>query len=73
MILWATNGEQTAGNGLLADVQVQEAADLALLIEVGCFFLEAANQRHFVIKTQQFLLVKRFYRDICFSHCKSPH
>src|SRR5512142_381179 len=35
-------------HGLLTDVQVEEAADLLLFIEIGAALLEAANAKHLV-------------------------
>jgi hypothetical protein len=46
VVLWAEGGGSAHGDGLLADVEVQEAADLALRIGACRFFLEAADQHH---------------------------
>src|ERR1019366_7430192 len=39
-------GHYAARDRLLADVQVQEAADLAGAVDLRAFFLESANARH---------------------------
>ena len=44
------------GDGLLADVQVQKAADLAGGVQLGCFLLEPADQRHLPVQLQQLLM-----------------
>ena len=42
------------GDGLLADVQVQEAADLALRVGLGRGLLEAADEEHFSVHREEF-------------------
>jgi hypothetical protein len=49
MVLFSSGADRADGHGFLADVQVQEAADLARLIKLGALLLESTNQYHLAI------------------------
>ena len=46
------------GAGLLAGVQVEEAADLAARVHLGALLLEAPDEQHFVEKALLQLIVR---------------
>ena len=48
---------------LLADVEVEEAADLALDVELRAALLEAADEQHLPVQRERFVSVQRFTRD----------
>ncbi len=52
-ILRLARRQQPGADGFLADVQVQEAADLALLVQLGRPLLDAADQYHLVVQAQK--------------------
>ena len=51
-VLRLAQRDQAGADRLLADIQVQEAADLALLVELGSSLLHPADQHHLIIKIQ---------------------
>ena len=53
VILRAQRVHRAHGDGFLADVQMQEAADLALLIGRARFFFKAPDQHHLPIPLLQ--------------------
>ena len=50
MVVFAEKGDRAGGDRLLADVKVQEAADLALLVDTDAALLEMADAGHFGVK-----------------------
>jgi hypothetical protein len=48
-ILWLPRGYQPGTDGLLADIQMQEAADLPLLVKLGRAFFQASYYDHLII------------------------
>ncbi len=52
----------TDGDGLLADVEVEEAADLGLRIGLRGVFLEAADEQHLPVHEEQGLVVESLQR-----------
>ena len=48
------------GDRFLADVQVQEPADLALSIQLGGLLLESTNQYHLTVEFEQLVLRQLF-------------
>src|SRR5581483_12181670 len=50
--------QRADGDRLLADVQVQEAADLGLRVRLGGVLLEAADEQHLAVHGQQRLAVE---------------
>ena len=53
MVVGAQRLTAADGNRFLTDVQVQEAADLALGVQLSGFFLESPNQHHLVVEIEQ--------------------
>jgi hypothetical protein len=50
VVVLAEEGDGPGGDGLLADVKVEEAADLALLVDTDAALLKMADTGHFGVK-----------------------
>ena len=50
VVVLAQQGDRPGGDGLLADVKVEEAPDLALLVDTDAALLEMADTSHFGVK-----------------------
>ncbi len=58
-VLRPTGGRDACADGLLPNVEMQKAADLSLLIELGGTFFDAADEYHLMVHPQQVLLLHR--------------
>jgi hypothetical protein len=58
VIVLAHDGHAANGDGFLADIEVEEAADLALLVASEAALLEAADAHHVAVEGDQLVVAE---------------